>query len=178
MSKSCHRPGTGMPDHVVYNRNMDLFQLSLGQPGTAQPDIPLEHFRSQLGQLCNGNRWVHMPTMLRILKTPWGQTDDRRGPPTGAQPVWRDPSAGGKHGCANLGKLIQRQGLLIPWYLEDKDCDYLHVPRQVGAPAANAASHSSGPESFAAMNMSAQYNIASIVCFRLTEVRVRYAVIQ
>ena len=63
--------------------------------------------------------------------------------------VWWDPNAGGQHVCESPDKpLVKRQGLLIPWYLEDKDCDYLHVPRLVAAPAANAASPSSSLGSF------------------------------
>lgn len=77
------------------------------------------------------------------------RADGRKGPLRGAQPVLTDPSAGAQRGYANLGKLELRQGLLIPWYHEDKDCDYLHVPRLVAAPAASAANPSSDLGSFA-----------------------------
>ena len=111
-------------------------------------------------------------------RMPWGRADDRRGRLRDARPVLKGPSADAQRGYVNLGKLIQCQGLLIPWYLEDRDCDYLHAPRLVAAPAANAVNPSSSLESFAVPSVSAWFRLQGVYLLGLTVVRVRYAVIQ
>jgi hypothetical protein len=143
------RPETHILDHVASSLSMDPLVVSLGQPRTVQPDNLVERCHSQLEQLCSVLRLVRMPMMLHTLKRLWERADGRKGLPRGVRPALKGPSAGAQRGYANLGKLILRQGLLIPWYLEDRDCDYLHVPRLVAALAANAANPSSNPESFA-----------------------------
>ena len=119
-----------------------------------QPGSRVVRFR-RLEQLCSVLRLVHTPTTSHMPRMPWERADDRKGPLRDARPVLKGPSAGAQRGYVNLGKLIQRQGLLIPWYLEDRDCDYLHAPRLAAAPAANAVNPSSGLESFAAIGTSA-----------------------
>lgn len=143
------RPGTGSLDHAKSNQHTGPRAGSWVQPRKVQPGILIASFRNQPGRLCSVLRWVRMST-LRIRTMPLEQAHGRRGLLTrGAQQALWDPSAGALRGCASLGKLEQRQGLLIPWYHEDRDCDYLRVPRLAVAPAASAASPSSDPESFA-----------------------------
>jgi hypothetical protein len=149
------RPGTDTLDHVASSLHTGPRAGSWEQPKRVQPGILIAHFHSQRGLLCSVPHWERTLLMLRNLKMPWERADGRKGPlMKGVQPALRDPSAGAPRGCASLDKLEQRQGLLIPWYHEDKDCDYLHVPRLAVAPAASAASPSSDPESFA-MTLSA-----------------------
>jgi hypothetical protein len=150
-----HRAESDILDHASSIRNMDPLAVSSGQPEMVQPGILLAWFHNQLERLCSVLRLVHKPMMSRIPTRPWEQTGDRKGPLRGAQPVSLDPSAGAQRGYASLGKLIQRQGLLIPSYLEDKDCDYLHVSRLVAALVANAVNPSSGLGSFATISVSA-----------------------
>ena len=171
------KPESGIQDHAASNQRKDPRAVSWEQLRMVQPDMLIECFHSQLEQLCSVPRLVRMPTMLHILKRPWGRADGRKDPLRGARPVSKDPSAGAQRGCANLGKLTLRQGLLIPWYREDRDCDYLRDPL-VAALAANAVSPSSGPGSFAMASLSALYNGHDSHPLQLTDVSVRYAVIQ
>jgi hypothetical protein len=69
-----------------------------------------------------------------------GQAGERRRHRQDGRQVLRDPSAGGQRVCGNPGKLVKSQGLLIPWYLEGRDCDYLHVPRLAPVLVASAVS--------------------------------------
>jgi hypothetical protein len=69
-----------------------------------------------------------------------GQAGERRKHQQDGRRVLKDPSAGGQHGCGSPGKLVKSQGLLIPWYLEGRDCDYLHVPRLAPVLVASAVS--------------------------------------
>lgn len=143
-----HKAGMGILDHAASNRNRGPQAVFLGRPKRAQPGILVARFRSQRVRLYSDLHSVHMRPMLRIQTTPLAQAGGRRGRLKGARLVSKGPSAGGQRGYVSLGKLKLCQGLLIPWYREDKDCDYLHVPRLVAAPAANAANPSSDPGSF------------------------------
>jgi hypothetical protein len=69
-----------------------------------------------------------------------GPADERHRRQQGDRRVLKGPSAGGQHVCVSLGKLVKSQDLLIPWYLEGRDCDYLHVPRLAPVPVASAVS--------------------------------------
>jgi hypothetical protein len=143
-----HKAGMGSLGPAASNQSTGPRAGSWVRPRRAQPGSLVGHFRSQRVRWCSVLHSVHMLPMLRIQTRPLARAGDRKGRPRGARLVSRGPNAGGQRGCANLGKLELCQGLLIPWYLEDKDCDYLHVPRLVAAPAANAASPSSGLGSF------------------------------
>lgn len=143
-----HRVGIGILDHVASIQNMGPRAESLGQQRTVQPGNLVAHYHTQRVQLYSDLHLVHMAPMLHMTM-PWGRVGGRKGRLKDARPVSKDPSAGGQRGYVNLGTLELCQGLLIPWYHEDKDYDYLRVRRLVGAPAANAANPSSDPESFA-----------------------------
>lgn len=164
----------GSQDHAASSQNNPRARF-LVRRKMEPPGMLVGRFHSLQEQLCSVLRLVRMLPMSHIRKPCRVQADDRTGPPRSARLVLKDPSAGVRRGYENLGKLELRQGLLIPWYHEDKDCDYLHVP-QVVAPDANAVSPSSDLGSFA-VNMSTLINIKRVPV-KLTDVRVRYAVIQ
>ena len=141
-----HIAETGILDHVAYNRS-NLWAPSWDQLRMEPPGKLAVCFHSQPEQLCSVHLLRHTVPMSRI-QTPWGQTGDRKDPLRGVRRDSRDPSAGVQHEFESLGKLKLRQGLLIPWYHEDKDCDYLRVPL-AGALPASAESPSSNLGSFA-----------------------------
>jgi hypothetical protein len=75
--------------------------------------------------------------------------------PSEYQTVLKDPNADEQHVFGSPDKLLKkRQGLWIPWYLERKDYDYLHVLlRLVFVPVANVVNLISNPVSFAIITM-------------------------